>query len=99
MPNRTKRHSMGGQRNPRSRQPITAIGPASLPYRSQLDGDRRRTSIQRAMRVSELLTESIPVISETESVGSALAMLRDATFAEYDHIYLTDDAGRMTGQV
>lgn len=51
------------------------------------------------MRVSELLTKSIPIISETETAGSALTMLRDATFAEYDHVYLTDHAGRMTGQV
>jgi magnesium transporter len=51
------------------------------------------------MRVSELLTKSVPVISETETARSALAMLREATFAEYDHVYLTDDAGRMAGQV
>lgn len=51
------------------------------------------------MKVSELLTTSIPIISEAETTDSALLMLRNASFAEYDHVYLTDKAGHMTGQV
>ena len=51
------------------------------------------------MKVSELLTKSIPIITDTETAGSALTMVRDTNFAEYDHIYLIDDVGRLVGQV
>ena len=51
------------------------------------------------MRVSELLTKVIPITPETENARFALTILRDREFDEYDHIYLVDREGHLTGQV
>jgi magnesium transporter len=51
------------------------------------------------MRVSELLTKVIPIVPETENARSALTLLRDREFEEYDHVYLVDREGHLTGQV
>src|SRR5688572_1349798 len=51
------------------------------------------------MRVSDLLTKVIPIVPETENARSALTLLRDREFEEYDHVYLVDREGHLTGQV
>jgi len=51
------------------------------------------------MIVSELLTNAIPIAPETEDAEFARTLLRDSEFEEYDHVYLVDEEGHLTGQV
>ena len=51
------------------------------------------------MKVSELLTNAIPIVVDTENAQFAVALLREREFEEYDHIYLVDVENHLTGQV